>query len=1151
MKASKTLSTLRVASIALGMIVAIGVPTFGQEAPLQNEASAPKPAPAMNEVLRQNIENWALQGRGIPQDWSHHHLVFSNPGTEEDAIANGTHDRWLSIVNDPRYIIQQLKRHAAQGPAAMDISSTEQTAQAAASAGVAATQDPTPAAKSKKSKMKKDWSESLGSGTAATLACQVGALNSSTISGSSTLTVDGVTFHASPPTAASATGTFSGNPINGQTATIGGSEILTASLSTAATASITVGSSFCIAPGQGVDVDGTTFTTNATAGAAGSFNVNSSPTTGETMVIGGVTYTFERTNPLTGATLNQVYVVTGNHSGVAQNLSVAINNGGTCGFTDSNGVCTRNVTANPLVSSSDTSANTTQTLTPRCADNAAISVANSSGGDVTGVNTGAGGAGTNSAPGLTFALNASGTTPASQTLTATNIYNDINGNATTSAIITATNPSSGVVDLTAKTWGAGANGYTLTDTATSGVTLSGFSGGVNGTNTGSSFAIDNVTADGATNLAAAIARNGVAVGVTASSIGSVVTVTATTPGTSGNSIALAKTLANFIWSGADLGGALDGTTSGTSTPPTFAYWSGNTYATSAAVATNIATAVNANPTVSAVITATANSPASGDVTFTADSVGTGGNIYSVAEANFSAFTGAGSLSGGATAMVQPNMYPATYVASLTGASCSDFAVYPTGQAGSSTAANIIAYSNLYTGGCSGTVPSVNWAYNTGAYAVTTSPIISLDGTQIAFIESNGTTASLVLIKWAAETGESATTPLTLTNSGSASAYHSCTPTAIAPCMFTIPFANGQNDTLSAPFYDFSSTDDFLYVGDDGGNLHKFSGVFAGNPGESGNPWVSNLSTNKLSSPVYDSNSAHIFVGDMGGTLHSVTATGSPHGTAALGDAIADGPMVDGSAGSLYAFVTTSTNPLVFDGDNVVFQFSTGFTAYGTPGVVAVGTGGAGLGYYLYAGDFDNVYYESSSPTSGSLYVVGNTGATTGGILYRIPISGGGMTGSTAGPTVTGAVHPWPSPATEFCNNGTSACAVTTGGSCGAGKTCTTSGTDYLFFSVYHSGVGTCTPSSGNGCILSYIISNPAAPVLSGSGNVNAEGNPGCWATGGILPDNSATTTGASQIYFVNLNGAAAGGAGGTPTSSNCAAGTAPTIQATQAQQSNP
>jgi len=267
-------------------------------------------------------------------------------------------------------------------------------------------------------------------------------------------------------------------------------------------------------------------------------------------------------------------------------------------------------------------------------------------------------------------------------------------------------------------------------------------------------------------------------------------------------------------------------------------------------------------------------------------------------------------------------------------------------------------------------------------------------------------------------------------------------------------------------------------------------------------------------------------------------------------------MVDGSSAILFAFVTTSTNPEVFDGDNVVFEFSTGFTAYGTPGVVAVGTGGTG--YYLYAGDFDNVYYESTSPPSGNIYVVGNTGATdaTGGILYQIPIISGGMTTPTAiTTTVSGHQHPWPSPATEFCNNGPSACAVTTGGSCGTGVTCTSSGTDYLFFSVYHSNQVGCTNSGGNGCILSYNISNPTTTkvVISGTGlNVTAEANPGCWATGGILPDNSATTTGASQIYFVNLNGAAAGGAGGgTPTSSNCAAGAGPTIQAVQASQASP
>jgi hypothetical protein len=39
------LSTLRVVTIAFCMLIAFGIPTFGQEAPLQQEASAPKSAP--------------------------------------------------------------------------------------------------------------------------------------------------------------------------------------------------------------------------------------------------------------------------------------------------------------------------------------------------------------------------------------------------------------------------------------------------------------------------------------------------------------------------------------------------------------------------------------------------------------------------------------------------------------------------------------------------------------------------------------------------------------------------------------------------------------------------------------------------------------------------------------------------------------------------------------------------------------------------------------------------------------------------------------------------------------------------------------------------------------------------------------------------
>jgi hypothetical protein len=51
--------------------------------------------------------------KGLVDDWSTHHVKFSNPGTEADAIRNGTHDKWLRIVSDPRYQMQQLRRSAA------------------------------------------------------------------------------------------------------------------------------------------------------------------------------------------------------------------------------------------------------------------------------------------------------------------------------------------------------------------------------------------------------------------------------------------------------------------------------------------------------------------------------------------------------------------------------------------------------------------------------------------------------------------------------------------------------------------------------------------------------------------------------------------------------------------------------------------------------------------------------------------------------------------------------------------------------------------------------------------------------------------------------------------------------------------------------
>jgi hypothetical protein len=577
-------------------------------------------------------------------------------------------------------------------------------------------------------------------------------------------------------------------------------------------------------------------------------------------------------------------------------------------------------------------------------------------------------------------------------------------------------------------------------------------------------------------------------------------------------------------------------------------------------ASNLATTIGACNTSYSAVGVTASS-SSGQVTVTAATAGTGGNSITLTDnfSNFSPTWSSTHLSGGTTATIQPNVYPAKYGASLTTADCTnDFVVYPTGYAGSGSAANIIAYHNLYTTGCSGTVPSVYWAYNTGTtYAVTTSPIISgttsTTDTEIAFVQSNGNAAQLVVVRWAS--GGTLTSPASL---NSTTNITSCT----VPCYTVTNLAH--NDTYSAPFYDFA-TDDALYVGDDSGNLEKFTGVFHG---AISGPTVLSLNTGPyaIASPVYDPTSGCVFVGDTYGYLYSVDsgaskttsvcksgsyklyATSGNLGNSAAGDGIFDAPLVDSTAGTVYVFITDSATiaktGTCTAGDNCVAEFATSFASGAAPSYVEpLGTGNAG--YNLYAGTFDNVYYSSSAPT-GNLYALGNTHTAGGATLYRVTITSGAIAGVTSAVTgINSTEYPWPSPLTEFCNYGTSACL--------SNGTSTTSGTDYLFFSVNYGNKTGCTASAGNGCILSYSVST-TTPAQQGNGlNVTTPGTNGCWATGGLVIDNSASgTTGAQQIYFINLNGAAAGGASGLSyTSSNCTTGAGPTINAVQASQASP
>ena len=94
--------------------------------------------------------------------------------------------------------------------------------------------------------------------------------------------------------------------------------------------------------------------------------------------------------------------------------------------------------------------------------------------------------------------------------------------------------------------------------------------------------------------------------------------------------------------------------------------------------------------------------------------------------------------------VANDMFPAKFTFDVNAApSCTnDFLVVPVDANGAANQANLIGFKNLYTntsgtGFCTGlTAPSVKWSYRVGTKMVQTSPVLSLDGAKVAFIDSN-------------------------------------------------------------------------------------------------------------------------------------------------------------------------------------------------------------------------------------------------------------------------------------------------------------------------------------------------------------------------------------------------------------------------------
>jgi hypothetical protein len=407
-------------------------------------------------------------------------------------------------------------------------------------------------------------------------------------------------------------------------------------------------------------------------------------------------------------------------------------------------------------------------------------------------------------------------------------------------------------------------------------------------------------------------------------------------------------------------------------------------------------------------------------------------------------------------------YPAKFSFSSTTANCGsaltpDYVVYSTGLAGSGSQASVVAFDNLYSG-CGGALPAGYWAYNTGGQ-ILTSPVISRDGKQVAFVQTSGGLAGLVLLKWKANAGETVSSPGVPTLAASAALYRTC----VAPCMWEVFLHDGLgvavDDTTSSPFYDY--TNDIAWVGGARGWLHKITGVFNGTPTEIRNALfpvqVSPPSTNPLASPVYDHFSKNVFVGDAGGFFYRVaSATGGVAIASAqldFGTGLVESPILDVTNGLVYVFASSDGTAACAAGAacSAVYKLSTTFLPGAVGSKVTVGNsvvrGSLPNPNPLYIGGFDSAYYKAAGGT-GNLYVCGNTGA--GPTLYRIPITAGAFGTAVAVAALTPAASkPSCSPVTSFSNPNTS-----------VGKA------EHAFFSVQNNGRP--TACAAKGCMMNFV-----------------------------------------------------------------------------------
>jgi len=254
-------------------------------------------------------------------------------------------------------------------------------------------------------------------------------------------------------------------------------------------------------------------------------------------------------------------------------------------------------------------------------------------------------------------------------------------------------------------------------------------------------------------------------------------------------------------------------------------------------------------------------------------------------------------------------------------------------------------------------------------------------------------------------------------------------------------------------------------------------------------------------------SGNIFVGGSNGVLYCINATtGASCGTAVVGSGgagggIVDAPIVDSTEGEVFTeannFTASCTSPTM-TGCAVLTQISTSMTNQVNVNMGFAASTSSSTYTDLYDGAFGNAYLTTHT---GYMYFCGNLTTAATPALWRVAITNGIMATSNNGTPIqlvesgsTGTAYDC-SPLTEFYNANT-----------------TPTPLDFLFIGLKSNSI----PCAFNECIASYDLSSTFPVPVASSLTITAGGK----GTSGMVVDNNSTMTGASQIYFGNLNSSA-------------------------------